>query len=363
MQARTFPVCLPRRVLFSLACMLVLLAGLAWHCAAGAAVPNQSASPAYAEEQTILQLEKDVPEPGWGSADSGKRHIDRHYVQPPGNMVEQDIILQRGGNTWRHLRNGPLSTAVAGVLLLAVLAIALTWMIAKPAPAVEGRSGRKVQRFSSWDRLVHWTTAIVFILLAITGLIILFGKNLLLPIMGNEAFSWLAIASKYVHNVAGPLFVLLTILMFFTYLARNLPRRGDWHWLKIGGGVFSHQHVPAGFFNAGEKLWFWGAVTLLGIITGITGLMLDFTNLGFTRYLLQVANVLHLAATGIYMAFALGHIYIGTVGTPGAYRAMRDGDVDIEWAQAHHQYWYDEVMQGSSAAELPPGPLRPAPRS
>ena len=351
------------RFAFAWVLQWLLAASLFIAGSAAAAVPHQDATPAYAEEQTILQLEKDLPGPGWGSAASGRRHTDRHYLVPSGNQPEQEVILQRGGNTWRVIRNGPLSLTVSLVLLAAVLLIALVYAVAGPAPVVEGRSGRKIQRFTAWDRLLHWSTAAVFILLALTGLLILFGKALLIPLVGHAVFSWVAIISKWVHNIAGPLFVVLTLLMFFTFLRRNFFQRVDWNWLKKGGGLFSHEPVPAGFFNAGEKVWFWGGVVLLGILMGVTGVMLDFVNFGFTRYQLQWANYLHLAGAGLYTAAALGHIYIGTLGTPGAYAAMRDGDVDVEWAQAHHAYWYDDVMHGSSAAELPPGDWHPAPRT
>ncbi len=353
----------PSSIAVTLALLWLLAASLFIAGSAMAAVPHQDATPAYAEEQTILQLEKDAPEPGWGSAASGRRHTDRHYILPSGTQPEQQVILQRGGNTWRVVRNGPLSLTVSLVLLAAVLLIALVYALAGPAPVIEGRSGRKIRRFSAWDRLLHWTTAIVFILLALTGLIILFGKQVLIPLMGHDVFSWVAIISKWIHNIAGPLFIVLTILMFFTFLRRNFFQHADWNWFRKGGGLFNHEHIPAGFFNAGEKVWFWAGVVLLGLLMGLTGLMLDFVNLGFTRYQLQWANYLHLAGAGLYTAAALGHIYIGTLGTPGAYRAMRDGDVDVEWAQAHHAYWYDDVMHGSSAAELPPGDWQTSPRT
>ncbi|WP_119155079.1 formate dehydrogenase subunit gamma [Caldimonas tepidiphila] len=341
----------------------VLLLALLMPLLVQAAVPHEKAVPAYAEEQTILQREAGLPEPGLGSIASGRRHFDRHYIVSPGFMPEQELILQRGGNTWRTLRNGPLAT-IAGTLLLAVpLVIIGLYRVVGPA-RTEKESGRKIQRFTGWERLVHWATAISFILLAITGLIILFGKNLMLPWMGHDLFSWFAIISKYVHNFVGPLFIVCSILMFATFLRRNFFRRWDWQWIKKGGGIVSHQHVPAGFFNAGEKMWFWFGVTLLGLLMSISGLILNFPyfinygqNYGMTRYLLQVANVLHLAAGTIYMIMAMGHIYIGTWGTPGAYGAMRHGTVDEEWARAHHELWYDEVRRGGD-----PGAVRPEAR-
>jgi formate dehydrogenase subunit gamma len=142
--------------------------------------------------------------------------------------------------------------------------------------------------------------------------------------------------------------------MFVTFMWQNVFRRLDWDWMKKGGGLLSHQHIPAGYFNAGEKLWFWGGVFLLGLVVSVTGLLLNFVNLGQTRYVLQWANYLHLAGATLYMAASMGHIYLGTVGTPGAYEGMRYGTVDEEWARTHHQYWHDEVKTGRPV--MPPVP-------
>lgn len=334
---------------------------------AQAAVPHDKAQPAYAQEQTILQTEKDVPEPGLLSGQSGRKHFDRHFIIPFGIMPEQDLILQRGGNTWRILRNGPLAS-IAGTLLLVVpLLIFGFYRIVGPARSDHLESGRKIQRFSSWDRIVHWATAITFLILAATGLIILFGKQVMLPWMGHNIFSWFAIIAKYLHNFVGPLFIVCSIAMFVTFLRKNFFRRWDWNWVKQGGGLVSHAHVPAGFFNAGEKIWFWGGVTLLGLLMSVSGLILNFpyfynigSSIGFTRYLLQIANYLHLIGGTLYMIGAMGHIYIGTWGTPGAYQAMRHGNVDEEWARAHHEIWYNE-LKGNPTPPVPPGghPLPP----
>jgi formate dehydrogenase subunit gamma len=331
---------------------------------ANAAVPHESATPAYAEEQTILMREHNLPEPGWLSPKSGRNHFDRHFIVPFGIMPEQDLILQRGGNTWRNLHNGPLPT-IAGILLLVVpLLIVGFYRAIGPQKVDHPESGRKIQRFSAWDRLVHWATAITFLILAVTGLILFFGKQIMLPWMGHTLFSWFAIISKYLHNFVGPLFIVCSIAMFVTFLRQNLFRRWDWNWIKKGGGMVSHEHVPAGYFNAGEKIWFWGGVTLLGLLVSITGLMLNFpyfysigSNIGFTRYLLQVANVLHITGATLYMVGAMGHIYIGTWGTPGAYDAMRHGTVDEEWARAHHEIWYNELSGNPEAGvgrDVPP---------
>ncbi len=342
--------------------VLALLLPSAW-----GGVPNKKAEPAYAEEQTMLQIEGDsvVPEPGLTNPSSGRVHMDRHFLGQYG-ATEANVIVQRGGNTWRHLRNGPLAT-IAGFILLGVpLLIFIFYNTIGPARE-EPSSGRRIKRFTNWERHVHWATAYSFIALAITGLIIMYGKKIMLPWMGHDLFSWFAIISKYLHNFVGPLFIICSVLMFITFLRRNFFSRVDWQWVKQGGGLVSHKHVPAGFFNAGEKAWFWLGVTLLGIVMSISGLILDFVTFGQTRWVLQLANYLHVAGAALYIAAAMGHIYIGTWGTPGAYQAMREGTVDENWAAAHHALWYEQVQNGTATdpAHRPhpdSTPGRPTPR-
>jgi len=368
----------------SLRLMLALIAAvllLLWFTgAAHAGVPNERAAPAYAEEQTILQAEQDsrTPQPGLASAQSGRLHVDRHYLGQYGG-TEGTVIVQRGGNQWRLWRNGPIATGMGVILVGVLLAIFLFYRLVGPARVEEAPTGRRIGRFTGWERWVHWATAITFIVLAVTGLVIMFGKKLLIPLIGHDAFALVAYVFKYLHNVMGPLFIVCSVLMFFTFLRRNVFRRIDWQWIKQGGGLVSHKHVPAGFFNAGEKAWFWFGVTLLGLVMSGSGLVLDFVNFGQTRYVMQVANYLHIAGATFYIAAAMGHIYIGTWGTPGAYEAMRHGTVDETWAQAHHAVWYDEVQAGVApgtfddrappsapppanqpAGNRPPRPPRPA---
>jgi formate dehydrogenase subunit gamma len=341
-----------------LALLLALLLPGAW-----AGVPNKDAVPAYAEEQTILQVEGDSrrPEPGLASAQSGRANFDRHYLGQYG-ANEGDVILQRGGNTWRELRNGPIASIAGTILVLALLGIFAFYKMVGPDKVDAPEAGRRIVRFNAWERGVHWANAISFLALAITGLIMFFGKNILMPWMGHNVFSTLAYLSKYIHNFFGPLFIVCSVLLFFTFLHRNFFRHWDWHWIKQGGGLVSHKHVPAGFFNAGEKAWFWLGLTLLGIVMSISGLILDFVTFGQTRYVLQMANYLHLAGATFYIAAAMGHIYIGTLGTPGTYEGMRHGTVDEEWVRAHHEIWYEEVKSG--AAPIAPGPdtIPPRPR-
>lgn len=343
-----------QRILSGLLFALLLLPDFAH-----AAVPNRDATPAYSQEQTIMQTEKDTPEPGWFSPESGRPHFDRHYIVPFGILPEQDVILQRGGNTWRTLRNWPIATASGILLLVMPLLIFVFYRLVGPLRLEHPESGRKIERFSDWERTVHWATAISFVLLALTGLILMFGKKIILPWLGHTPYSWVDAICIFIHNFVGPLFILCSIIMFATFAHRNIFRRWDWLWIK--SLITRRPAPPTGFFNAGEKLWFWGGVTLLGLVMSVTGLVMDFANLGQTRYILQWANYLHIAGATFFICAAMGHIYIGTIGMNGAFESMRHGTVDEEWAREHHELWYNEVRAGGTAPATPP-PRGAAPR-
>ena len=322
----------------------LVLAALWWLAVpVNAAVPHEDAVPAYATEQSILQIEKDAPEPGWLSPLSGRSHTFRTTISS--SIQEPGVILQRGGNTWRTWRNGPIAFW-GGVLLLLVPTAILAFYSRKGTIRLHAPpTGRQIKRFSGWERLVHWVTAITFLILAFTGLLITYGKVTLLPLIGHDAFSVLAMVSKWAHNVSGPLFVVASVVMFFTFLRENFWKRYDWAWIRGAGGFVSGKHIPTGKFNAGSKLWYWGGVVFLGLLVSASGLVLDFVNFGQTRYIIQWANYVHMVAAILYIVASLGHIYIGTIGTEGAYQAMRRGTVDEQWAKEHHEYWYDDVMR------------------
>lgn len=271
--------------------------------------------------------------------------------------IETGVLVQSGGETWRELRNGPI-TYYGSILMLAVPALILVFYLVKgPMKLHHPETGRKLQRFSAWDRAIHWSTAISWVLLAITGIIILFGKHFLLPVFGYTVFAFLTNVAKNVHNFVGPYFIVSALAMFFTYLGRNIPRAHDLNWLAKAGGMFSGKEVPSGFFNAGEKIVFWVGLFLLSVIVGGSGLVLLFPNFEQGREVMQNANIIHSIASILFMAMIMGHIYLGTVGVPGAYKAMRtDGMVDEQWAKEHHELWYNEVKgKGQPAAPSAPG--------
>ncbi len=314
---------------------------LVWLPPAGALGQSAGAGDTQAQRQQVQPYNN---APVWRDVRSEKEH----YTTVRGR--ETGILIQSEGETWRRLRNGPLTQIGGWALALMVLVIAAYYKVKGTIRLSAPPTGRKLQRFSTWERIIHWSNAISFCVLAISGLIILFGKHLLLPIIGYTLFSWLTQLAKALHNFIGPLFIVCAVCLFLTFVRDNIPRAHDFLWVRKFGGLFSGEHVPAHRFNAGEKLWFWGGLSLLGLVVGASGLVLDFPNFDQSRGAMQIANVIHLTGAVLFMLGALGHIYMGTLGVEGAYDAMRNGHADEAWLKEHHPLWYEDYKAGKIAA-------------
>ncbi|OGT01132.1 MAG: formate dehydrogenase subunit gamma, partial [Gallionellales bacterium RBG_16_56_9] len=171
----------------------------------------------------------------------------------------------------------------------------------------EPPSGRLIERFTSFERIAHWTTAISFVALALTGLTMLFGRYFILPIFGATLFGWFSFACKNIHNFVGPVFTIGLIVVFLLFVKDNLAETADAKWLARLGGLFGEENVSAGRFNAGEKLWFWGGVVVLGLFVSSSGFVLNMLVPGFdyTRGNMQIANVVHIISAVIFMGAAL----------------------------------------------------------
>jgi len=263
------------------------------------------------------------------------------------------VLIQPAGRRWQYFREVQMHW-LGGVVLLGMLALlALAYLVRGRIRISAGRSGHRIVRFTPFERFSHWLTAASFVLLALTGLNLTFGRSLLLPVMGPQAFSAWSQWSKYVHNFVSFAFMLGLILIIGLFLKDNIPRRVDLDWLKQGGGLVKSRHPPAGRFNAGEKAVFWLAF-LGGLAVIISGLYLlfpfYFTNIAG----MQTAHVVHAIVAVLFVALILAHIYIGTVGVEGAFEAMGTGTVDVNWAKEHHDQWFADEMAKGHFSEGPP---------
>ena len=340
--------------------VLFLSFGIAGAQQQGAAQQPEAArgQPAEAQRQTTQPLNN---APVWRDIRSGD--INK-YQTTQVRGVETNVLIQTEGEIWRRIRNGPITVYGGWLLVLVVVAIGLFFWRRGKVELHDPKTGRQIVRFNAWERTIHWAVAISFVILAISGLLLLFGKYVVLPVFGYTLFSMLAIVCKNLHNFVGPLFVICTVLMFATYVKDNLPQRGDGLWLRRAGGMFSGEHVPSWKFNAGEKIWFWFGLTVLGLAVSVTGFILDFPNFDQGRSVMQQTTVIHAIAALFYIAMSFGHMYLGTIGLEGSYDAMRHGTVDETWAKEHHEYWYHEEMakrgrvSGGTAHAVPASPIK-----
>ena len=269
--------------------------------------------------------------------------------------------LTNAGDAWRQVRNQWILPYGGALIAITVLALALFYWRKGSIGGHEPDTGRRIERFTYFERAAHWSNAIAFSVLAISGLVMAFGKFVLLPVIGGALFGWLTYALKTAHNFAGPLFAVSLVVVFVTFLRDNMPRKGDMVWLLKGGGLFGDAEIPSHRFNAGEKVIFWGGVFALGIVVVGSGLVLDklLPGLDYLRGDMQIASMIHSVATVLMMAMFLGHIYLGTIGMKGAYQGMKTGHVDEGWAKEHHALWAADIQAGKIPAQRTPPPETP----
>ena len=269
------------------------------------------------------------------------------FVQYPGSR------LTTAGEAWRQVRNNWIIPYGGALLFIAAFAIALFYWRKGSLGGHVPDTGRKIERFTPFERAAHWTNAIAFTVLAVSGLVMVFGKFFLLPVIGATLFGWLSFALKNAHNFAGPLFAVSLLVVLFTFVRDNLPRSGDLAWLARGGGMLGGAQVPSHRFNAGEKVVFWGGVFVLGLTVVGSGLVLDklVPGMAYLRGDMQIAHMIHSVAALLMMTLFLGHIYLGTIGTKGAFNGMRTGYVDEGYAREHHELWADDIRAGKIPAQ------------
>jgi formate dehydrogenase subunit gamma len=269
----------------------------------------------------------------------------RQLQQVQGRITIPDgrasILEQPAGRDWRRFHQITLRW-IGGIAILGMLAVLIIFYLWRGMVRIEaGRSGRTIVRFNAFERFIHWMTATCFIILALSGLNITFGKSLLLPLIGPDAFTGWSQWAKYAHNYLSFPFTIGVVAIFLIWLAGNIPNRTDIEWVKKRGGLVGHEHPPAYRFNAGQKMIYW-FVVLGGIAVAVSGYLLMFPFYGTGVRGMQIAQIVHGIVAVLFVAVMLAHIYIGTIGMEGAFEAMGTGEVDVNWAKEHHRLWLEQ---------------------
>jgi formate dehydrogenase subunit gamma len=365
----------------SMARRAALVLAAVWTLAAGTCLAQQPQQAQPAQQPQQAQIPTPAPTP---ENTSPKAAAERQANQPLNNAPvwreirsgapqvttvrgrETNILIQPAGQTWRAARV-PLIFAGGMLVALSLLGLAVTYLLigAMDLAPGEKHGGKIIERFSPMDRYAHWFLAIVWVTLGITGLIMSLGKSVLLPLIGYTLFSWLAILSKNLHNFVGPLLIIAIPWMVMQYVRYNGIGVEDFKWFVRILDYFRGHEYPSERFNAGEKLVFWVVLVILSTLLVISGLVLVFPNFDQTRNTMQWANVAHVICAYGAIALALVHMYLGTIGQVGSYRAMRYGYVDESWAKHHHERWYRQVVEGGvpqhfvDPKTVPPAALLP----
>ncbi len=304
-------------------------------------------------DPAVVLTEHQIPDPGpllteaWSRIDPDTAQLLHAQTRVEGisslPYPNADLFERPVARDWR-LGLADIATHFGALAILGFsFLLALILAIRGRVPIAEGRDGRTVKRFSLIERANHWMTSLSFLMLAVTGIVIAYGRTLILPFgeYNLGAAGWI---STWGHMILGPSFALGIVVMAVFWLWRNLPSRLDLPWLARAGGFFNDDpdNPPARKFNAGQKLIFWAAFLGGGtmVLSGVA-LMFPFMLLGLegTAWTMLVHALLGVAMIAIF----IGHIYIGTVGMQGAFWAMWGGDVDRNWAKEHHDLWLAEI--------------------
>jgi formate dehydrogenase subunit gamma len=250
-------------------------------------------------------------------------------------------LIQPGGRDWRQFHEVTLRW-IGAIAILGMLALLIGFYLTRGQVKLEsGFSGRRIVRFTAFERFVHWMTATCFIVLALSGLNITFGKPLLMPLIGEGAFAAWSQWAKYAHNYLSFPFSIGVFAIFLMWIAGNIPNKVDVEWAKRGGGLVGHDHPPANRFNGGQKLIYW-IVVIGGTAVAVTGYLLMFPFYATGIQGMQLAQTVHAIIAVLFVAAMLAHIYIGTIGMEGAFEAMGEGTVDVNWAREHHRLWLEQ---------------------
>jgi formate dehydrogenase subunit gamma len=262
------------------------------------------------------------------------------------------ILVQPVGRDWRSWRTTVLTIAGAVIVLGTAALLAGLFFWKGPTRIDAGRAGRSIARYSWLERFNHWMVATSFVILGLTGLNITFGVYVLRPVIGPENFTALTWWGQAAHQFLSFPFVIGLAGMLAVWARDNWPTRVDVAWVKAGGPL-AKGHPPAGRFNAAQKALFWFQVGG-GALAAVTGYLLMAPAILDAITGQQVAHFIHGAMAMVMIAVILGHIYIGTIGTEGAFEAMSTGRVDFNYAREHHSVWVEEQLGEARRAVAPP---------
>jgi formate dehydrogenase subunit gamma len=201
----------------------------------------------------------------------------------------------------------------------------------------------RILRYQFHERLTHWVAAFSFIYLMLTGLA-----------FWSPWLFWLAIVlgggqtSRTLHPWAGLIFAGAVLYMYVMWASQMHTTETDKAWWRSVGHYIRNeddQMPPAGRYNAGQKLLFWGFF-VCGLLLLVSGVILWFPewipwNLRSLRYF---AVLVHASSALLAIGLFLIHVYMSVFAERGAFGSVIRGDVSLDFAKRYHPGWYKEVV-------------------
>jgi formate dehydrogenase subunit gamma len=187
-----------------------------------------------------------------------------------------------------------------------------------------------LERHGFASRVIHWTVAGTFMLCLFSGL------PIWTPVFGwlGKLFGGLAMCG-WLHPLFGAAFFGSSFVMFVHWVSEMKLDAADWRWLKSRG-----KETDVGKYNGGQKAFFFlTALGALGLFA--SGFVLWFPE-SMPQALREASWVLHDVTFILFAVAIVLHIYLGTAGEPGTFRAMTRGTVEARWAKFHHPRWFRE---------------------
>lgn len=233
--------------------------------------------------------------------------------------AELEISFVREGFIKRY--GGWLFVLVLGMTVL-------HYMIFGPHKVHESEEDPEVQRFTLYERMIHWLAMGIFAFLSVTGILFLLHKEAPLSTL------------RMVHGQVGVAFVLVLIALVMTWWRHAVFTRCDKEWIcKLGGYLWIRTDCPAGKFNAGQKAFFWMVAVFGGIVIGGTGIGLIVGHGRAPSW----AYTLHDVAAIALISGIVAHIYLGIFANPGTIMSILSGRVKRSWAEKHHSEWAQKL--------------------
>ena len=210
-------------------------------------------------------------------------------------------------------------------IVAAVLAAAVHYVLVVRRRPHPGLGMRSVLRYNLWQRLVHLALTLSFLVLTATGFYASIG-------WGGPMSGYLLM----VHTIFGAVFAVSVAAMLVTWAAGHAFAPPDSQWLRLGGCLSAAGDLPAGRFDAGDKVYFWLAAAA-GLAT-LLSMLLSMTSLFGTTGQALLYDVHRWSALVLVIA-TIWHVYATTLAKPGALGALVSGRVSRAWAERYHPLW------------------------